>query len=124
MARHRHQPGSISLKWAFVWIVIFVLTIWFLTEFATAYLPFIYSNQIFYIVYIGTGISVVAAIIRNVTFHAQVVPRDFIIFLCTHIFAFWFFNLLATMIGIPHAIFYYIFTAIGVYVVAQIVRRM
>jgi len=124
MARHRHKSGSISLKWAFVWIVIFVLTIWFFTEFAIAFLPPVYANQIFYVVYIGIAISIVAAIVRNVTMHAQVVPRDFIVFLCAHIFAFWFFNLLASMIGIPRTIFYYIFTAIGVYVIAQIVRRM
>jgi len=120
----RREKGEIRLKWVLVWITIFTLSIWALKWFADVYLSVFYQNEIVFAIYIGAGISIIAAIVREITFHPKVRPREFLVYLCTHIAAFWFFNLLSGIIGIPHNIFYYIFVGAGIYVAAQIVRRL
>lgn len=108
-----------SLKWSIVWIVILSISVWIMSLLLTSI-----TNQILYIILAGLGIQIIAQIIRAITLKERFVAKEFVLWICINIFAFWFIGFLLSYVVIPDKFFYYVLMGLGMFIIGQIVRRL
>lgn len=83
------------------------------------------TNQIFFILLVGFGITIITNIVRTITLRKGFkFDKMFVMWFCIHTFSFWFVGYLLSYVIIPNNILYYILMGTGIYLIGKIVTKL